>query len=158
MTWQDKVIRAGNDKNAVEQQINEHLRKLCSAMDATHPIISDYCEKFSSAGVETKCRLYKQSATIDGRAAPGSINVRFYAREVIDGTINVEIINREEGYFEKYHTLYWIKTSYGAHGISKSKRYKGPIPESDIEEWIKCATRPKSFLDSLRQFWYEWSS
>lgn len=159
MAWEDNIIKSVNKKLAMEQQINEHRKRLSSAIEATFPTIKEYCEKFSNTGMYVTCGLDKSSVNASGIFITADINIRFSVPRTgtLGGSITAKVTHREPGQFEKTYTFPYISVHYGAQGLMKFKKYNGPIPEADIKKWIKCAARQESFLDHVRWFIDKWS-
>ena len=140
MGLEDEVIKAC--KGIVNRQINNaaELRRtlLDKCITSAVETLNDYNKNFGSSGITATCNCIN-----------GFLEVN-YSGESINGTITIMDVQKEKtGTAPNKDTL--VSVTCKAHSCVTQSFYKGEIPETDIKEFIKYATRGPTFNDRLRR-------
>jgi len=140
MGLEDEIFKAC--KGIVKHQINNaaELRRtlLDKCMASAVETFDSYNKKFNLKGIKATCNCIN-----------GGIEMN-YTGESINGAITIMDVQHEKtGSTPDKDTL--ISVTCKAHSCITQSFYKGEIPETDIKEFIKYATRGPTFNDRLRR-------
>jgi hypothetical protein len=140
MGLEDEIIKAC--KRIVNQQIK-------NASDSRRTIL-DTCIK---SAVETfnnqNNKLRQQGITTTGNYINGGYEVN-YSGECINGTIAIMDIDHDKTGVKPNNDIV-LSVTCKAHSCVTRSQYKGEIPETDIMEFIKYATRGPTLNDRWRR-------
>ena len=140
MGLEDEVIKAC--KGIVNRQINNAAELRRTLLDKC---ITNALETFN--GHNKKVGLRGITATCN--RIDGCLEMN-YSGESINGAITImDSQNEKSGTAPNKDTL--ISVTCKAHSCVTQSFYKGEIPETDIKEFIKYATRGPTFNDRLRR-------